>query len=131
MKAATRILVTAAALAALGALGLAAGAHATPPQPDPPGVQRQQTTTNDAVELFRSGERASQQPATPANSGHGAQFDPDDPAPAPGQPGSDPATTAPAGRGLALVVAVTLLGLLLALAGASWLRLRHRPREAI
>jgi hypothetical protein len=133
MKAAARILVTAAALAALSALSLAAGAHATPPQHDPPGVQRQQTTTNDAVELFRSGERASQRPATPANSGHGPQFDPDDPAPAPSQPGTDPAVTAPAGHGrqLAPVLAVTLLGLLLVLAGATWLRLRHRPREAI
>jgi hypothetical protein len=96
MKAAARILVTAAALAALSALSLAAGAHATPPQPDPPGVQRQQTTTNDAVELFRSGERASHQPATPANSGHGAQFDPATTLPRP--PASQAATLPPAHR---------------------------------
>ena len=130
MKAAARILVTAVTLAALSTLSLA-GAHATPPQHDPPVVQQRQQTTDDAVVLFRSGERASQQHALPANSGHGPQFDADDPAPAPGQPGTEPATSAPAGRGLAPVVVVALLGLLLALAGATWLRRRHRPREAV
>jgi len=129
MKAAARILATATTLAALTALSLAAGAYAAPPQHDPPGVQRQQATTDDAVGLFRSGERASLQPATPPNSGHGAQFDPADPAPS--QPSSDPANSAPASRGLVPVVAVTLLGLLLALAGATWFRRRHRPREAV
>jgi hypothetical protein len=126
VKAAARILVTAAALAALSTLGLGATATASPPKPD---ERPQQTTTDDPNvlnALFRSGEHASQQPATQVhltvpNSGRGAQFDRDDPA----------FVSAPPGRRHVPVLGATLLVLLLALAGATWLRLRHRPREAI
>ena len=125
MKAAARILFIAAALATL-TLGLGATATASPPKPD---ERPQQTTTDDPNvlnALVRSGERASQQPAmqvhpTVPNSGRGAQFDRDDPA----------FISAPPGRQHVPVLGATLLGLLLALAGAIWLRVRHRPREAI
>jgi hypothetical protein len=99
-------------------LGLTATAAASVPPPD----EHSQHLT------------ATHEHPTVPHSGHGAQYDRDGTAPpAASQPGTDPAASAPAGHGRQLVpvLAVTLLGLLLALAGATWLRLRHRPREAI
>jgi hypothetical protein len=118
MKAAARLLATAITLAALSMLGLTAAAAASVPPPD----EHSQHLT------------ATHKDPTVPNSGHSAQYDRDATAPsAASQPGADPAAAAPAGHGRQLVpvLAVTLLGLLLALAGATWLRLRHRPREAI
>jgi len=118
MKASARIIVTATTLAALTMLGLAATATASVPQRDE-GPQHPTTTVEHA---------------TVAPTGHGAQVDREDDAPATAsQLPTDGAATAPAGGGrqLAPALAVTLLSLLLALAGATWLRLRHRPREAI
>jgi hypothetical protein len=119
MKAATRILVTAAALAALSALSLAAGAHATPPQHDPPGVQDKRPIQDGRMWV--------------CNSGRGAQFDCDHDAACGSQPSPGFAAAAPAGGGrLELVRSLLLLGLLVSLAaGASWLRGHRRPREAI
>jgi hypothetical protein len=145
MKAAARILVTATTLAALSTLGLAATASVPPADERPqhptitvepatvphPGhgaqVDRddaapvdQQPQATDAESLYRRGEIASiNQPGpTPATAS---------------QLPTDRAATPPAGGGrqLAPVLAVTLLGLLLALAGAIWLQLRQRPREAV
>jgi hypothetical protein len=114
---AIRILVTATTLAALGRLSLAAGAHAAPPQPDPPGVQDERPIQGDRMWV--------------CNSGRGAQFDCDHDAALGSQPG--PAASAPPGGGqLEVVRPLVLLGLLVALtAGASRLRRHHRPREAI
>ncbi len=119
MKAtAIRILVTATMLAALSALSLAAGAHATPPQHDPPGAQRQCPAPADRTWV--------------CNSGHRAQYDCDHDAALGSQPSPGTAASAAAGGRLELVRSVALLGLLVALtAGASRLRRHHRPREAI
>jgi hypothetical protein len=119
MKAAARILITATTLAALSALSLAAGAHATPPQHDPPGVQDQRAVQDGRTWV--------------CNSGHGAQFDCDTAPATCSQPSPGLAASAAAGGGrLEMVRPVVLLGLLVALmAGAYRLRQHHRPREAI
>jgi hypothetical protein len=117
MKAAARILATAVTLAALSTLSLA-GAHATPPQHDPPGVQDKRPIQDGRMWV--------------CNSGHGAQFDCDHDAACGSQPSPGFAASAPAGGGRLEPVRSLLLGLLVALAaGASWLRQHHRPREAI
>jgi hypothetical protein len=118
MKAAARILATATTLAALTALGLAAAAHATPPQHDPPGVQDERPIQGDRMWV--------------CNSGRGAQFDCVHDAALGSQPSPGFAASAPAGGRLEPVRSLVLLGLLVSLAaGASWLRRHHRPREAI
>jgi hypothetical protein len=117
MKAAARILVTATTLAALTAFSPTAAAHATPPLPDPPGVQDERPIQDGRMWV--------------CNSGRGAQFDCDHDAALGSQPG--PAASAPAGGGqLEPVRSLALLGLLVTLtAGAYRLRRHHRPREAI
>jgi hypothetical protein len=117
MKAAIRILATAATLTALGALGLAASAHAAPPQPDPPGVQQECRAQADRIWV--------------CNSGRGAQFDCDYDAALGSQPSLGSAASAAVGGGRLDLVRLVLLGLLVTLvAGAYWLR-HHRPREVI
>jgi hypothetical protein len=112
-----RLFLTAAALAALSMLNLAGVADATPPVGDDgPTVRHQPAIQDDRV----------------CDSGHGPQFDCDQPS----TPAS-PATTAPATesvwRQLTTVLSITAVpGVLAALAaGLIWSRLRHRPREAI
>jgi hypothetical protein len=118
MKASARILVTAATLAALTMLGLAATATASVPQrPEAP----QQGTTVE--------------PTTGPQPGHGAQHHHDarDAAPATASPSPTDRTTS-ADSAVApptAALAVTLVGLLVGLAGATWLRRRHRPPAAV
>ena len=146
MKAAVRILVTATTLAALTMLSLAATATATVHQRD---ERTQHPTTIEPTTVPHPGHGAQvdpddatpvdQQPqATDAESLHrrGEIASINQPGPTPAtasQPPTDRAATPPAGGGRQLtpVLAVTLLGLLLTLAGAIWLQLRHRPREAV
>jgi hypothetical protein len=122
MRAPLRVLIAAAALAALGTLGLAYGAHATPPQVDQGTIDRQHPT------------RQGHEQAWGCNAGHGPQVDCRDAGSVTGRrPSTSPAVSTPAAGGrLDLVRSVALLGLLAALATAgTWLRRRHRPREAI
>jgi hypothetical protein len=122
MRAPLRVLVAATALAALGTLGLAYGAHAASPQVDQRHIDRQHPTRHDQDQAWR------------CHAGHGPQLDCRDAASLTGsQPSTSPSASTPAGGGtLDLVRSVALLGLLAALAAAgTWLRRRHRPREAI
>jgi uncharacterized protein involved in exopolysaccharide biosynthesis len=66
------------------------------------------------------------------DSGHGPQFDCDQPS-APASPAAPAPATESVWHQLATTLSITaLLGLLAALAaGLIWSRLRHRPREAI
>ena len=122
MRAPFRVLVAATALAALGTLGLAYGAHAAPPQIDQRHIDRQHPSRQDHDQTWK------------CNAGHGPQLDCRDAGSLTGRrPSTSPATSTPAGGGrLDLVRSVALLGLLAALATAgTWLRRRYRPREAI
>jgi hypothetical protein len=122
MRAPLRVLIAATALATLGTLGLADGAHAAPPQVDQRNVDRQHPTQHGRDQAWR------------CRAGHGAQMDCRDVGSLTGsRPSTSPAASTPAGGGrLDLVRSVALLGLLAALAAAgSWLRRRHRPREAV
>jgi hypothetical protein len=116
MKTAVRILVTATTLAALTMLSLAATATATVPQRD---ERTQHPTTIE--------------PTTVPHPGHGVQVDREDATPAAGsQPPTDRTSDAvyPFAPSIPTLAAI-LLGLLLALARATWLRRRHRPPAAV
>jgi hypothetical protein len=115
MKASARILITATTLAVLTMLGLAATATASVPQ-RPEGSQ--QPTTVEAT--------------TVGQPGHGAQLHHDAaPATANRSP-TDRATSADVAFGSWIpALAVALLGLFLALAGATWLSRRRRPPAAV
>jgi hypothetical protein len=121
MRAPLRVLI-AAALAALSTLGLAYGAHATPPQIDQRNIDRQHSNQHGHDQTWK------------CNAGHGPQVDCRDAGSVTGRrPSTSPAASTPAAGGrLDLVRSVALLGLLAALATAGTrLRRRHRPREAI
>jgi hypothetical protein len=118
MKASARLLITAATLAALTTLGLAATATASVPTP-PQGPQHPTTV----------------EPTTGPRPGHGAQLhhDAHDAAPA---IASQPPTAHTTGTVYASsrsipALAVTVFGLLVGLTGATWLRRRHRPPAAV
>jgi hypothetical protein len=116
MKASARILVTATTLAALTMLGLAATATASVPK-RPQGPQHSTTTV---------------EPTTVPQPGHGAQLH-HDAAPAIASPSPTDRTPSAAVAVAPSIpaLAVALLGLLLVLAGATWLRRRHRPPAAV
>jgi hypothetical protein len=118
MKASARILVTATTLATLTMLGLAAIATASVPK-RPQGPQHPTTV----------------EPTTVPQPGHGAQLhhDAHDAAPATGsQPPTDHTTgTVYASSRSIPALAVALLGLFLALAGATWLSRRRPPPAAV
>jgi hypothetical protein len=121
MRAHLRVLLTAAALAAVATLGLAASAHATPPPNDERNLHHQTATTDRPTRAFS------------CNAGHGPQVDCQDPGPfASNPPSPGPGNPAPTGTGrLDLVRSVALLSLLAALTSSGiWLRRHHRPREA-
>ena len=116
MKASARILITATTLAALAILGLAATATAS--VPTPPGGQQQPTTV---------------EPTAGPQPGHGAQayHQAHDPAPATGsRDGTDRNTGADAFALLIPALGLTLLVLLVGVAGATWLRRRRRSPAA-
>jgi hypothetical protein len=115
MKASARILVTAATLAALTMLGPAATATAGVPQrPEAP----QQGTTVEAT--------------TGPQPGHGAQLHHDAAPATASQPATDRSTSADSAVAPWIaVLAVTVVGLLVGLAGASWLGRRHRRPAAV
>jgi hypothetical protein len=119
MKAPVRILITAATLATLTMLGPAATATASVPMP-PRGPQQGTTTV---------------EPTTGPQPGHGAQLhhDAHNPAPANASPSpSDRATSADSAFAPPMAaLAVTVFGLLVGLAGATWLRRRHRRPAAV
>ena len=83
-------------------------------------IAQEQTTTDDAVELFRAGERASQKQIT------------GDAAPAPAE-ATEPARPAEAGGGPGLLVIVMLAALAAALAAMAATRAtrRVRARQAV
>ena len=110
MKPSPRILITAATLAALAMLGLAATATASVPNP-PDDPQHPATV----------------EPGTGPQPGHGAQHHHDaNPATASPSP-SDRTTSADSAFAPPIaVLAVILVGLLVGLTGATWLRRRHR-----
>ena len=118
MKAPARILITAATLAALTMLGLAATATASVPK-RPQGPQHPTTV----------------EPTTGPQPGHGAQLyhDAHDTGPATANQSSTDATTSAdyAFASSIPALAVTLVGLLVGLAGTTWLRRRHRPPAAV
>ena len=119
MKASTRLLITATTLAALTMLGPAATATASVPMP-PRGPQQGTTTV---------------EPTTGPQPGHGAQLhhDAHDTGRATAsQPATDPTTSADSAVAPWIpALAVTVFGLFLVLAGAIWLRRRHRPPAAV
>jgi hypothetical protein len=107
MKASARILVTATTLAALTMLGPAATATAGVPQrPEAP----QQGTTVEAT--------------TGPQPGHGAQLH-HDAAPATASPSPTNRTTSAASAFAPSIPALAVFGLLVGLAGATWLRRRY------
>jgi hypothetical protein len=116
MKASARILITATTLAALTMLGPAATATASVPMP-PRGPQQGTTTV---------------EPTTGPQPGHGAQLH-HDAAPAAANPSATDRTTS-ADSAFApwiAVLAVTVLGLFVGVAGAIWLGRRHRRPAAV
>lgn len=119
MKASARLLLTATTLAALTILGPAATATASVPMP-PRGPQQGTTTV---------------EPTTGPQPGHGAQLhhQAHDPAPAAANPSAtDPTTSADSAFAPWIpALAVTVVGLFLVLAGAIWLRRRHRRPAAV
>jgi hypothetical protein len=119
MKASARILITATTLAALTMLGLATTATASVPK-RPQGPQHPTTTV---------------EPTTVPQPGHGAQLhhDAHDAAPAIASPSpTDRTTSADVAFAPSIpALAVVLLGLLLALAGATWLSRRRPPPAAV
>lgn len=119
MKASARILLIAATLTTLTMLGLAATATAS--VPTPPRGQQHPTTTVE--------------PGTVPHPGHGAQLyhDAHDPGPATANQSPTDATTSAdyAFASSIPALAVTLIGLLVGLAGTTWLRRRHRPPAAV
>jgi hypothetical protein len=116
MKASARILITAATLASLTMLGLAATATAGVAQ-RPEGPQQGTTTV---------------EPTTGPQPGHGAQLHHDaNPATA-SQPATDRTTSADSAFAPWIaVLAVTVVGLVVGLAGAIWLGRRHRRPAAV
>jgi cobalamin biosynthesis Mg chelatase CobN len=116
MKASARILITAATLAAVTMLGLAATATASVPQ-RPEAPQQGSTTV---------------EPTTGPQPGHGAQLHHDaNPATA-SQPATDRTTSADSAFAPWIaVLAVTVVGLVVGLAGAIWLGRRHRRPAAV
>jgi hypothetical protein len=116
MKASARILLTAATLAALTMLGLAATATASVPQR--PEAPQQGTTTVEAT--------------TGPQPGHGAQLHHDAAPATASQPATDRTTSADSGFAPPIAaLAVTVVGLLVGLAGAIWLGRRHRRPAAV
>jgi hypothetical protein len=117
MRAPARILITATTLATLTMLGLAATATAS--VPTPPRGQQHPTTV---------------EPRTVPQVGHGAQLyhDAHDPGPATANQSSTDATTSAdyAFAPSIPALAVTLVVLLVGVAGAAWVRRRHRPPAA-
>jgi ABC-type transport system substrate-binding protein len=120
MKASARILITAATLATLTMTMLGLAATATASVPTPPGGQQHPTTV---------------EPGTGPQPGHGAQLhhDAHDAASATAsQPATDPTTNADSAFAPWIaVLAVTVVGLLVGLAGAIWLGRRHRRPAAV
>ena len=118
MKASARILITATTLAALTMLGLAATATASVPK-RPQGSQHPTTV----------------EPTTVPQPGHGAQLhhDAHDAAPAIASPApTDHTNSADVAFAPSIpALAVALLGLLLGLAGATWLSRRRPPPAAV
>jgi hypothetical protein len=108
MKASARILITAATLAALTMLGLASTATASVPMP-PEGPQHPTTTV---------------EPTTVPHPGHGAQLH-HDAAPATASPSPTNRTTSADSAFAPSIPALAVFGLLVGLAGATWLRRRH------
>jgi hypothetical protein len=114
MKASARILLTATTLATLTILGPAATASVPMP---PRGPQQGPTTV---------------EPTTGPQPGHGAQLH-HDAAPAAANPSATDRTTSADSAFAPRIpaLAVTVVGLFLVLAGAIWLRRRHRRPAAV
>ena len=116
MKASARILLTATTLAALTMLGPAATATASVPQR--PEAPQQGTTTVE--------------PTTGPQPGHGAQLHHDANPTTPNPPATDPTTSGDSAFAPWIAaLAATVVGLLVGLAGASWLGRRHRRPAAV
>jgi hypothetical protein len=117
MKASARILITAATLATLTMTMLGLAATATASVPTPPGGQQHPTTV---------------EPGTGPQPGHGAQLHHDATPATASQPATDPTTNADSAFAPWIAaLAVTVVGLLVGLAGATWLRRRHRRPAAV
>jgi hypothetical protein len=116
MKASARILITATTLAALTMLGPAATATASVPQR--PEAPQQGTTTVE--------------PTTGPQPGHGAQLHHDAAPATPNQQATDRSTSPDSAFAPPIaVLAVTVVGLFVGLAGAIWLGRRHRRPAAV